>query len=64
MAAIHLYGQSKLELSAGGNFTITIVGIVIFTIVNTITIVDLLNISIHNINTKHKFLNYYNKIQE
>ena len=43
-----------LELSDSENFTITIVGIVIFTIMNTVTLVDLLNIII-----KHGFLKYY-----
>ena len=47
------------ELSDSKNFTITIVGIVIFTIMNTITLVDLLNISIHNTKIKHGFLKYY-----
>ena len=36
-----------LRLSDSENFTITIVKIAIFTIMNTIVIVDLLNISIH-----------------
>ena len=37
-----------VELSDSENFTITIVEIVILAIMNTITIVDLLNISIYN----------------
>ena len=45
-------------LSDSENFTITIVEIVIFTIMNTIMIVDLLNISIHNTKIKHRFLKY------
>ena len=49
-----------LELSDSENYTITIVEIVIFMIMNTITIVDLLNISIQ---TWPKFLNYYKSSQ-
>ena len=41
------------------NFTITIVKRVVFMIVNTITMVDLLNISIHNAKIKHGFLKFY-----
>ena len=37
-----------IELSNSENFTITIIEVVIFTFMNTITIVDLLNILIHN----------------
>jgi len=44
-----------IELSDSENFTITIVKILIFTIMNTITIVDLLNSSIHN---SMEFLKY------
>ena len=36
----------------------TVVEIVMFTIMNTITIVDLLNILIHNTKIKHGFLTY------
>ena len=45
-----------LELSDSENFTITIVVIVIFMIINTINMVDLLNISMHNTKIKHRFL--------
>ena len=48
-----------LGLSDSEIFTITIVERVVFTIMNTITIVDLLNISIHNTKIKHGFLNFY-----
>ena len=43
----------KLELSNSENFIIMTVEIVIFTIVNTIMIVDLLNISVHNAKIEH-----------
>ena len=49
-----------VELSDSENFTITIVEMVIFTIMNAIMILDLLNISIHN--TK-RFLKYYEPSQ-
>ena len=52
----------KVELSDSENFTITIVEIVIFTIVNTITIVNLLNISLHATKIKHGFLKCYETI--
>ena len=55
-----LYNISELGLSDGENFAITIVEIVILTIMNTIMIVDLLNISIHNTKIKHGFLNTIN----
>ena len=45
----------NLELGDSENFTITIVEIVIFTIMNTITIVNLLNILIYNTKIKHRF---------
>ena len=48
-----------VELSDSENFTITIVEIVIFTIMNIITIVDLLNILIHNTKIKHGILKHY-----
>ena len=47
--------ENFYELSDSENFTITIVKIVLFTIMNTITIVDLLNISTHNTNGFLKF---------
>ena len=47
-----------VELSHSENFAITIVEIMMFTIMNTITIVDSLNISIHNTKIKHGFLCY------
>ena len=40
-------------------FTIMIVERVVFTIMNAIRTVDLLNLSIHNIKIKHGFLNFY-----
>ena len=40
-------------------FTITIVERVVITVMNVITTVDLLNISIHNNKIKHEFLNFY-----
>ena len=48
-----------LELSDSVNFIITIVEIVIFEIMNIITIMDLLNISILNTKIKHGFLKYH-----
>ena len=42
-----MYECTYVGLSDSENFAITIVEIVIFTIMNTIMIVDLLNISIH-----------------
>ena len=48
-----------LGLSDSEIFTITIVERVVFTIMNTITTVDLLTISIHNTKIKHGFLNFY-----
>ena len=55
--------KPHVELSDSENFTITIVEIVIFTIMNTITIVDLLNIPIYNTKIKHGFLKYYVLLQ-
>ena len=49
-----------LELS---NSAITIVEIVIFMIMNTIMLADLLNISIHNTKIKCGFLKYYKLLQ-
>ena len=40
-------------------FTIMIVERVVITVMNAITTVDLLNISIHNNKIKHEFLNFY-----
>ena len=54
-----LNGLVLLGLSDSEIFTIMIVERVIFTIMNTITTVDLLIISIHNIKIKHGFLNFY-----
>ena len=48
--------DSWLELS---DSAITIEEIVILTIMNTITIVDLLNISIYNTKIKHGILKYF-----
>ena len=47
VSCVYMY-LCVVELSASENFTITIVEIVIFTIMNTITMVDLLNISPKN----------------
>ena len=51
------------RLSDSEIFTITVVERVVFTIMNTITIVDLLNISIHNTKIEHGFLKFYEPSQ-
>ena len=45
-------------LSDSEIFTIMTVERMVFTITNTITVVDLLNISIHNAKIKHGFLSF------
>ena len=49
--------QLLIDLSDSETFTIMIIEIVIFTSINVITIVDLLNITIHDTKIKHEFVN-------
>ena len=55
-APVPLHLCALNDIGDNENFTITIVEIVIFMIMNTITMMDLLNLSIHN---KHVFIKFY-----